>query len=386
MDSIAQTKNYTKGQEVVDYRIDSAMTHYEGRVAHWDIINEIIHGQVDLDTNDANNPTIGTLKALTGREDNDIFKYVLDKAAAIDPDAKFCINDYNLLTQWSDKAQFIPMVKGLVNQGCKVDIIGCEGHFGETVDIGDFTTKLNDMASNFPNQEIWMTEVDFKLDMAQVPMKLADLLTTCFANENVHGFLIWTPWQGNLWRSDYTSYLFDSSFVETPMALKWLELIDGWTTPVQQATTDAEGKHSFNGFYGKYKVTFEEGTAKYEGFVNFKPGNDNTVTLQKSEMIPDTVKPDYPVEVRSFNSGNDNGTRKRTIVVNSGALSFSIPAYEDGQLYLSAYSLSGRLLARVPLSFSNGVSAVHNLPAGCHVYRIGTDHTNYKSSMGLNLR
>jgi GH35 family endo-1,4-beta-xylanase len=369
MDSIAQTKDYVKGQQAVDDRIQGAMTHYKGRCAHWDIINEIIHGQVEIEPG---NP-IGTLKALTGREDADIFKYVLDEAAKIDSDAKFCINDYNLLSQWSDKDQYIPAVKNLVNQGCKVDIIGCEGHFGDYVEMSDFEPKLNDMAANFPDQQIWMTEVDWEVPAAQCPQKLQELLTTCFAHEHVGGFLVWTPWEGNLWREGYTSFFVDSSFNETPMGAKWLELIDGWMTPTQQVQTGADGKFSFNGFFGAYRVSLSKDGAEYAMIMESEPDLNNNFTFQLDEIVP-------------VNQPARNVARKRTVVIGNGAVSFSVPQSERRQLFLSAFSLSGKLLAKVPLSFSSGMSVVRKLPAGCRVYRIGTGRTTYHTSMGLNIR
>lgn len=369
---------FDTGKTIIDQRIEECLEHFRGQCDHWDILNEVVHGEVsaielDSATSVQLPKKMGALAALTNMEDGDIFAHILKKAAEVDSKSKFCLNDYNLISQWSNKDAYIPVVKNLINQGCKVDIIGCEGHFGGLVETTDCLPKINDIAANFPDQEIWLTEVDWEVSLDQCAQKLEEMLTMCFSHEKIGGFVLWTPWAGNRWREKYTSYLVDSSFNETPMGAKWLELIDGWMTPTQQVQTGADGKFSFNGFFGAYKVSFTKDGMEYATIMESEPGKDNNVTFQLDEIVP-------------VNQPAGNFTRMRTVVIGNGAVSFSVPQSERRQLFLSAFSLSGKLLTKVPLSFNSGISVIRKLPAGCHVYRIGTGRTIYHTSMGLNIR
>lgn len=367
---------FDTGKAIIDQRIEECLEHFKGQCAHWDIINEIVHGDVqaiELDsvTSVQLPRTMGALEALTNMGAGDIYAHILKKAAEVDPESKFCLNDFNLISQYSNKDAYISVVKGLVNQGCTIDILGCEGHFGEYVESSDCLPKLNDIASNFPDKKIWLTEVDWQVDISQCAPKLEEMLTMCFAHEQVGGFILWTPWAGNRWRPTYTSYLFDSTFNETAMGAKWLALIDGWSTPDRQVTTGNDGGCSFNGYYGMYKISFVKDGIDYAAFMECEPGNDNGFAFQLDEIVP-------------VNQPFHNDFSKKTVVLGNGAVSFTIPRRETEQLYLSVFSLSGKLLARVPFSFTDGITALRELPAGCNVYRFGTTRTVYHTAKGMN--
>jgi GH35 family endo-1,4-beta-xylanase len=369
---------FDTGIVIIDQRIEECLEHFKGQCAHWDIINEIVNGEVqaielDSATSVQLPRTMGALEAITNMGVGDIYAHILKKAEEVDPDPEFCLNDYNIVTQWSNREAYINVVKALASAGCKIDILGCEGHFGDQVDASDCQMKINDVAGNFPEKKIWLTEVDWEIDIAQCAQKLDELLTMCFANQRVGGFMLWTPWAGNRWREHYTSYLFDSTFTETPMGARWLELIDGWTTPDQQAATGSEGSFSFNGYYGTYRIAFAKDGVDYEAFMECEPGGDNNFTFQLDEIVP-------------VNRPVRNDSRKKTVVLGNGAVSFSVPQQETKPLYLSVFSLSGKLLEKVPLSFTGGITVVRELPSGCNVYRIGTVQKVYHIAKGMSVR
>ncbi|MBN1761106.1 MAG: endo-1,4-beta-xylanase [Chitinispirillaceae bacterium] len=371
MSSIAYEKDYAKGQQVVDERIQGAMTRYKGKCAHWDIINELIHGQVPTDTTDENSPQIGSLKALTGREDQDIFKYVLDECAKIDPETRFCLNDYNLVTQWSDRDAYITAVNNLISQNCKIDILGLEGHFGGNVDPTDLKAKIDDIATRIPDKEMWLTEVDFEAFENDRPARLEEILTTAFAHPRIGGVVLWVWWEGARWREALTSFLVDSSFAETNMGAKWRELLGGWTTSLTESTS-AEGKVTFSGFQGKYVITMQKGGQPVTDTIYLNPGNAQNFTIPFDQLV-------------SVDSPQRISRTGRTILLNGSTISFHLPASATGQLYISAYSLSGKLLERKPLSFADGISSALTMPAGCHIYSIGTDTQVFHTVRGLNI-
>jgi GH35 family endo-1,4-beta-xylanase len=358
MKTIAEEKNYTAGQKAVDDRIKNCMTHYKGKCAHWDILNEIVHGQVEV----AGGQNIGSLKALTGREDLDIFTYVLKEARKHDPDAKFAVNDYNIVTEFSDRNAYITLINNIINAGGPIDIVGCEGHFERTVNISDFTTKLNDVA-NRTNREIWMTEVDFAVPIDQAAQKMEELMRACFAHQKVGGFIIWAPWEGSLWRDYLTSYLFDKDFNETAAGKKWRDLITEWTT-VTAASTNTSGALTFTGYQGKYIASITEDGVTYVDTFYLEPGS-GAKAVEVNLKNPDAVGVTTGVAGAHFGGIN--------LTINGRPVMVQLPASAMASpLYLTTYSINGKLLSRMPLNCANGVVSLSKTSAGCHIYRIST--------------
>ncbi|CAH1253917.1 Hypp1270 [Branchiostoma lanceolatum] len=73
-------------------RVDDAVGRYAGRLAHWDVNNEMLHGSFFKD------------KTGSSQIRYEMFRKVKEK----DPNAKLFLNDYNVVTgYWSTRASFI---------------------------------------------------------------------------------------------------------------------------------------------------------------------------------------------------------------------------------------------------------------------------------------
>lgn len=382
IDSIAYFANTTDqtyfdtGMAIINQRTDECLEYFKGKCAHWDIINEITHGQTDTIRLDSDNfvalgGNYGNLKALTNQNEIDIFEHILKRSREVEPNALFCLNDYNLVTQYTNtRDNFISMVNDLVSRGCDVDIIGCEGHFGGHFEKNELKTKIDYIANGISTGEIWLTEVDFT---ASDPANwIEGIMDVCFEHERVGGICLWTPWEGNRWRENLNSFVLDTNLNETPMGAKWLEKIQGWTTNTTE-TTDNDGKLSVNGVHGKYVISFEKDGITYDTTVYLEPGSSPLnieINLDGTGVSKKTLS-------KSF--------ANRTILVNNSKIAFNLPVTEKGQLFVKAYSISGKLLAKMPISFNNGVSKIEKMPKGCHIYRIGTESNNYHTVRGLNI-
>lgn len=365
------------GLAIINERIDGVLEKYKGECAHWDIINEITHGKEDLVCGDTKNvsPVAGTLKLLSGKDDYDIFEHILKRSREVEPDAKFCLNDYNLVTQHNDtRDKYIEIVNKLTKNGCDVDIIGCEGHFSSYFKKDELKTKIDYFAKNIENKnaEIWLTEVDFTAPSSDEAADWIDgILDVCFNHERVGGVCLWTPWEGNRWRENLNSFVLDTNFNETPMGAKWLEKIKGWTTNETEKTDD-DGKVAVKGVHGEYKISFTIDGVEFDTTVYLDPGTD-------------PLKVDFAIGTSARKKTVSSSFANRTILVNNNKIAFNVPVTEKGQFFVSAYSISGKLLAKTPLSFNNGVSKINKMPKGCHIYRIGTETTNYHTVRGLNI-
>jgi hypothetical protein len=341
-----------------------------------------VHGQVETILGQSVNGKIGTLKALTNMNDVDIYERILKKADEQDKNALFCLNDYNMVTRYSqyDKIpdKYAEVANALISKGCRIDIIGCEGHFGEDFKSNEFTaatlkSNIDYIANKIPDAEVWITELDFvATNLDQAATWIESIMDVAFKHPRVGGVVLWTPWQGNRWREDLNSFLVDSNTTETPMGKKWLEKINGWTTN-ETKTTGADGKVTVNGVHGKYKITFEKDGITTDTTVYLAPGSGAlaiTIPVAKTG-----------IRMNRTSKGNYN----RKILVNKSAIEFNLPDAEQGQLFIKSYSVSGKLIAKVPVSFRNGECRIQNMSKGCYIYKIGTDSRNYHTTVGMNL-
>ncbi len=361
-------------------RIDDMVTRYKGKVKHWDAVNEVVHFTTDNDgAREVKTP--GLLATWTGKTGNggaEVFNWILDQTRAIDPTVKLCVNEYNVIEQSHDEDAYTSMINKINSgaaAGAKIDIIGFEGHFGDMISrtqngsyVG-YESVINTIAQGVnigsSTMEFWFTEVDWNNQTpGATPDNMEELMRFAFSRKDFGGLLLWIWWGGRLWRDDLVSFLVDENLGETETGARWRTLRQQWTTPDTTLTTDANGKLTFRGFYGTYTFQDSNTTAA------FTPDKkSDTVWIQPTAVtVPSKMAKSMRLQI--------NG---RTMYVNHTAIS-------EGQLYLSAFSLSGKLLARVPVSFDNGLSANTDLPAGCHFYQIGTNREKLISGRIVNLQ
>lgn len=349
------TLSTTEFKNAMKERIVDAMTHYNGKVAHWDIVNEIIHGE------GGSTPTNALLETMSG--DPNIFAWILDEARKIDKTAKFVINDYNIVSG-SQANVYINKCKPL---GDKFDIIGAEGHFGNnSFSRSDVDQRINTLSTGLNNKKVWLTEVDWAISVNQSPAKMEELMRTCFANQNCGGLILWVWVKRNMWR-DLTSYLVDSLMTEAPTGAKWKSVRAEWKTDTS-GTADASGNFSFTGYQGEYQII--SGTDTMRAYLYPK---DSLVIIDSGKTA---IK----------GSLAQSKLHSATIRINGNNVKVSIGANESQSLYLSTYSISGKLISRIPLNFRNGTASVEKLPSGCHVYRVCSDNKTYYSGMGVQFR
>ena len=334
-------------------RIDSAMTHFNGKVAHWDIINEIIHGRGNT------TPDTTMLDSATG--DPDIFKWILEEARKIDTTAKFVINEYAVVEYFSHHAIFIQKMYNLLETGAPVDIVGLEGHFGDVVDKNNIQEKL-DVIYEYLKRPMWLTEVDFSVDTLERADRMEELMRTCFAHPHVGGIILWIWWEGRRWRPQLTSFLVDSSFTENELGARWREIREKWRT-CTTGTTDASGLASFRGFHGEYVIKTMAGEKVYLDTIYLEPGEGaKAVSVNLHEEGTPRAEVAYP-----------NSSDKMIPIMKSGNIILCrFAGASRNPVVFSTYSLSGRLLTRVQVPVRNGIVKLPDAPAGCQVFRIET--------------
>ncbi len=348
-------------------RITDAMTHFKGKIDQWDIINEIIHG----DSQKVEVP--GMLVKRSG--DPDIFSWIFKEARAIDPDVPMAVNEFDVIeTPVTPAKEYITEIKSIESKGGKIDIVGVEGHFNSTMNRTIYKERI-DTVANAVTQPLWLTEVDFPVPLEQRADMMEELMRFCFAHPRIEGIVLWVWWQGNRWRDIYTSFLVDSNYTENELGVRWRTIRNLWKTN-SVATTDVSGKVSFKGFHGKYVVKATEGEKFFADTLYLEPGaNAKSVEIALKEVLPDGV-----IEQRR------QGFISVPFQSNGHTIILKLPSAGNRQLFISTYTISGKLLSRTPVTIGNGMIHRFNAPSGCSVFRIGSVDKTLYTGMGVQLR
>jgi GH35 family endo-1,4-beta-xylanase len=246
----------------VDNRLNSAVSHFKGKFAHWDVNNEMIHGNF-----------------FKSRLGDSIWPYMFNKAREIDPDAKYFVN--NNITTLKEADDCIAQVNWLRSQGVRIDGVGVHGHFGETVDRNLLQGILDKLSTlNLP---IWITEYDsFTADEYKRADNLENLYRTAFSHPSVEGIIMWGFWERVHWRGREAAIVNDD-WTLNEAGRRFVSLMDEWKTKAN-GKTDGSGSFGFRGFYGTYRVTVTiPGKGKFDYPLNLNYGSG---TLQSTYRIP----------------------------------------------------------------------------------------------------
>jgi len=199
-----------------------------------------------------------------------------------DPNAKLCVNDYDVLTG-NRLADYVKHIQRLLDAGVPISCIGVQGHLhGDTFDAAALQNALDTLAQfkmpiritefNFPGQrsKYYAGDRTAVMPPAEEQAK-AEALTQyyriCFAHPSVTGIMMWGFWEGANWIPQ--SSLYKRGWTPLPAAKAYEDLVlNKWWTR-WTGTADQQGRAELRAFYGTHKIT-----------VN---GKETVVTLTKAE-------------------------------------------------------------------------------------------------------
>lgn len=219
--------------------------------------------------------------------------------------------------------------------------------------------------------KLWFTEVDWNQSGNTADL-MEELMRFAYSRNDFGGLLLWIWWQGRLWRDDLKSFLVDTDFKPTETGKRWKKLKDTlWTTDTL-VKSDGDGKCKFKGFQGTYVVTTKLGSSSQVDTIELLPGplTEKVITLDPSKF--DIVN----VRHQRQNSRAMVEINGRRITLNKN---ISAP------VTLSIYSLSGKLISRIPINADNRVIQRFATPAGCHIYRLEAGNTVIYSDVSVKL-
>ncbi|MFP4058145.1 MAG: endo-1,4-beta-xylanase [Candidatus Brocadiia bacterium] len=230
-------------REAVRRRAEGVVAHFRGRIAEYDVNNEMMHGRYFRER-------LGEGIAV------DMFRW----AQAADPEAVLYVNDYGVLHSGGEA--YARHIQGLLDRGAPVGGIGIQGHLGGGgVDPARVRATLDTLARfRLP---IVITEFDLNTrDQAAKARGLEALYRTCFAHPAVDGILMWGFWEGRHWRPD--AALWTRKWEPTLAAKRYRRLVfqEWWTR--FQGRADAHGRCAARAFYGRHRVEADGRAAEVE--------------------------------------------------------------------------------------------------------------------------
>lgn len=223
---------------LVDAHIREMTGALKGRLIGWDVVNEPVH-ETDY------------WKCIPRETVATWFKL----AAASDPKLKLTLNEYGMLNRSSSPlmiAEFLDFSRMLRKNGARVDVLGVQGHVGQTPRPPEAVlTDLDLLAVD--GQEIQITEFDFNTqDEALQADYTRDFLIALYSHKAVTGLLQWGFWESAHWKP--AAAMFARDWRKKPNGKVWEDLVRGeWRTHVD-ARTGADGLVRSTAHFGTYDI------------------------------------------------------------------------------------------------------------------------------------
>ncbi|MET7694495.1 endo-1,4-beta-xylanase [Streptomyces sp. NPDC005483] len=212
----------TLRQAMIDH-INGVMSHYKGKIAQWDVVNEAFADGSSGARRDSNLQRTG----------NDWIEVAFRTARAADPAAKLCYNDYNVEDwTWAKTQAMYAMVRDFKQRGVPIDCVGFQSHFNSGSPYNsNFRTTLQNFAAL--GVDVAITELDIQGAPATT---YANVTNDCLAVSRCLGITVWGVRDSDSWRADQTPLLFNGDGSKKPAYTAVLNALNGGTS-----TPPAEG-------------------------------------------------------------------------------------------------------------------------------------------------
>ena len=156
--------------------ISNVVGKYKGKIAQWDVINEIFNED-------------GTLRSFvfTNLLGEEVVRIAFEAARKADPQAVLYINDYGLHRRAAKRAGIISYVKKWKAEGIPIDGIGTQAHLLSGDGAGpDFQGHLAELAS--VGVQVAITELDVRNASPEV---YKNVVTSCLNEAACVGITTW---------------------------------------------------------------------------------------------------------------------------------------------------------------------------------------------------
>ncbi|MDT7839694.1 endo-1,4-beta-xylanase [Streptomyces justiciae] len=206
----------TLRQAMIDH-INGVMSHYKGKIAQWDVVNEAFADGNSGARRDSNLQRTG----------NDWIEVAFRTARAADPAAKLCYNDYNTDNwTWAKTQAVYNMVKDFKQRGVPIDCVGFQSHFNNDSPYNsNYRTTLQSFAAL--GVDVAVTELDIQ---GASPTTYANVTNDCLAVSRCLGITVWGVRDTDSWRAEQTPLLFNGDGSKKAAYTSVLNALNGGTT------------------------------------------------------------------------------------------------------------------------------------------------------------
>ncbi|XP_056008704.1 uncharacterized protein LOC125664271 [Ostrea edulis] len=244
--------------------IQDVMSHTQGKLVHWDVNNENLHG--DYYERHTGDPDIT----------HKMFQWIHSK----DPSIKLFLNDFSILPKSDMTTAIKNQAVNFIKSHVPIGAIGIQSHFYTTdIDMDVIKYRLDKVAE--AGLKIWITELTIDAtDENKKAAALENLMKMFFSHPAVEGVIIWHFWNGSNWHDNEA--LFRGPGI-TPNAAgqKYLDLVRGrWRSHIKRRI---DPDHAVNAtvFMGDYVMNIRRNghIIHHENFSLDSSGKDLTVHL-----------------------------------------------------------------------------------------------------------
>jgi GH35 family endo-1,4-beta-xylanase len=257
-------------------RIQREVERFRGRIKIWDVVNEPTHL-----------PTFG------GQTLFDYVNNALTWAAEPDPKARLCVNDYGILGRDYGSGPYFDLLTRLIEAKAPLGIVGFESHeprtdwipateIWETLEaysklgLPIHSTELTVPSGNLPITNSWMKGLWTEERQAEYVERF---YKTFFSHPAVGAVIYWDLYDGRAWVQK--GALIDVNFEPKEVYRRLDNLINREWHTQGKATTDAQGRIGFNGFYGTYRIALPESEQTFE--IRVPRGGQKEFTVKQPE-------------------------------------------------------------------------------------------------------
>ena len=252
-------------KSAVERRLTATLPRYAGRLASWDVNNEMLDGSFFRD-----------------RLGPDIAAWMFKEAARLDPKTPLFVNEYAILGNPEKTERLLALVKDLQAKGATVGGIGIQSHDSDRLTTDREAAPMSGerpewMMKARLTPEMFLATLDRLYAETRLPIHLTEisaktpdavrrgevldmLFRLGFSHESVQAIMLWgfgakTHWMG----PDAALMNADNTLNAAGARISHL-LREEWTTR-GSATAGADGRTAFRGFYGDYtlKITLPDG-------------------------------------------------------------------------------------------------------------------------------
>ncbi|MGP3969273.1 endo-1,4-beta-xylanase [Streptomyces sp. 6N223] len=179
--------------QVMNDHITEVAGHYAGQVAYWDVVNEAFNEDGTM------RPSVFQTTIGDGW-----IAEAFRAADAADPDAKLCINDYNVEGINAKSDGLYNLVSGMLEQGVPVDCVGLQSH----LILGQVPGDLQENIQRFADLglEVIITELDIRMTTPSDPNRLQQqaqdyetVVSACTAVPGCAGVTVWGISDADSW-------------------------------------------------------------------------------------------------------------------------------------------------------------------------------------------